>query len=391
MRTPVANKRHPGITRYRRSSLSGLGDLIIGNIYEAFTGSAYAPRRLIKRATANGLPVSDLEAVLRSARNLHRLPEYLLSLSEQKLTQAIYWDDLGLRPRARENYLDSALWGIYAGLLMKDSARKEAVYQEARESYKRAAPYLSFPADPVSLNYLAQPLSAYFRLPQPDGILTETNRNLPCVLLCNNYCAPKEELHYVENSLLSQGFATLSFDYPSTGTFASSPPDLFDIHELYQSLNLFLNGRPELDNERTVLYGLGFGGRLALLLARHYPERFKAVVTLSTPLDITSTVESLVTAVAKELHISKLAAHALLDDVDRSTPLDGIIENLESSLLVVGGGKDPIALPEETREIYERASAPDKKLILCPSAGHNLYEMMPSMRHEIAQWIKQRI
>jgi hypothetical protein len=48
-------------------------------------------------------------------------------------------------------------------------------------------------------------------------------------------------------------------------------------------------------------------------------------------------------------------------------------------------------MPEETKMIYEQIGAGDKKLIVCPGASHNCYEMMPSLRHEIAQWIKQRL
>ena len=58
---------------------------------------------------------------------------------------------------------------------------------------------------------------------------------------------------------------------------------------------------------------------------------------------------------------------------------------------MLGGGKDLIAMPEETRAIYEQCGATDKKLIICPSAGHNCDDMMPSLRYEIAQWLKQRL
>ena len=40
---------------------------------------------------------------------------------------------------------------------------------------------------------------------------------------------------------------------------------------------------------------------------------------------------------------------------------------------------------------WEMPGAPDKKLLYIPNAGHGCYEMMPSLRYEIAQWIRQRI
>jgi esterase/lipase len=88
--------------------------------------------------------------------------------------------------------------------------------------------------------------------------------------------------------------------------------------------------------------------------------------------------------------ISTANARTTLYEFALQTPIEDGIDQIEAALLVIGGGKDKIAPSDETQMIFDKALSPDKKLIMCPGAGHCLYEMMPSLRYEIAQWIKQR-
>ncbi|MBX9688094.1 MAG: lysophospholipase [Candidatus Obscuribacterales bacterium] len=372
-----------------RAKRAGLGDLsqeIIGNIYQAITGNVHMPGHFVRRALANGLPAAEFKDAIRSARKARNLPDYLLAASEQKLERALYWDELGLKSRSRDLYLESSLWAIYAELLSDDEEKRFIVWQKFRESYRRAAPYFNHPAEEVSIHYLASSLSGYLRLPQAN----EAPAKRPVVVLLNSFFSTREELHYLENSLLGQGFATLSFDYPGAQGHSAQLPSSFDVKELGNSIYLFLSTRPEIDCSSITLYGLSLGGRIALLMALNYPERFHSVVSISTPLRILEDLDKRTPIYAREHLVSNGVARSALHELALHTNIEDDLCQLSAPLLVLGGGKDRIATESQTKQIFDSSQSLDKKLILCPGAGHNLYEMMPSLRYEIAQWIKQR-
>jgi esterase/lipase len=285
--------------------------------------------------------------------------------------------------------LESSHWALYAEILTEDESKRELVFQKFRESYRRAAPYFSHPAEEISINYSASNLSGYFRLPaavEADAVQTK----LPVVVLLNGLFSAREELHYLENSLLSQGFATLSLDYPGVSQIDAHLPSSFDVNELSNSIYLFLNSRPEIDNTRITLYGLSLGGRIALYMALHNPERFSSIVSMSTPLDLLADIDHVSYAFTREFMTPTMPARTAIYDLALHTQIEESLEYIEAPLLVVGGGKDKIATASDTQTIFDRSMSSDKKLILCPGAGHCLNEMMPSLRYEIAQWIKQR-
>lgn len=370
--------------RYRRPSLSHFSRHFLGKAYTALTGRALVPAAFIKRAAANGLSVEQLHNAIRFARCLTRLPGYLMTISQQQLEKAVYWDELGLKAKAGEHYLESALWGLYAELSLNDSEKCFAVLNEYADSYYRASQSFNNQTKRIEIDCSTTRIQAYFRLPAGEA------RNIPCVILLNNLFSSKEELHYTENSLLSQGLATLSFDYPHNQAINGQPYSAFDVKELGNAIHLYLSSEPEIDCSRLTLYGIGFGGRFAAYLNIAFPERFKSLVCISTPYDLENDLEELTRAVSQEFLVSKMTAASMLFELAHQTPLNTRINQLRGSLLVVGGGKDKIALPQETQYLFEQSASRDKKLILCPGAGHGLYEMMPSLRHEIAQWIKQR-
>ncbi len=374
----------------RKAGRAALSDGFFGNLYQALTGNLHVPAHFVKRAVANGLPPAQLQDAIRCARSLKALPNYLLAASEQKLEKAVYFDELGLKARARDLYLESSLWGLYAEILIDDEEKRQLVFQKYRQAYAAAAPYFTHPAFETKINYQASSISAYFRLPQSNSDESTTAQSVPAVILLNKLFSAREELHYLENSLLAQGLATLSVEYPGVSDHTGQVPGGIDVKELANSIYLYLASRPEIDISSVSLYGQGFGARIAIYMALAYSERFHSLVSMSCPLNLVSGLDRLAPLYAKELLVSAPAARAAIYELALHTQIEQGFEHLEAPLLVVGGGKDKIAGVNETKEIYEKSFSKDKKLLLCPGAGHCLYEMMPSLRYEIAQWIKQR-
>lgn len=386
----------PRFSRRSRAVLPHLGNFFFGNIYSALTGTGRLSRPLFKRAVANGIDKEQLDALYRQIEDRNGLAPAMLSIAENRLQQALYWHDVGVKNRARDHYLEAAFWELYASLVIEDAAGRNRSLTRCRTSYALAAPHFANPAELVEINYLGHTLKGYLRLPlQRASAAVDSeaedfiNTNHACVVLFNGISTPKEELYFTENSLLSLGMATLSFDYPvaddSQGMLALNG------EELGNSLLLMLSTRAEIDMSRLVAYGTSIGGRIALYVASKYNQRFRAVVSLSAPYDLLTDLDLLLPAMKREFAAAANCTKSTVFDIARQTNLRGELEKISAPSLVVGGGKDIVALPDETKAIYEQIASSDKKLIICPGASHMCSEMMPSLRHEIAQWIKQRL
>jgi pimeloyl-ACP methyl ester carboxylesterase len=388
--------KHSKISRRRRAMLPGLGNMFVGKLYVALGGQRRFPR-LFKRAVAHGLSREHLEAVARQAKTSADLPRLLSGAGENHFQRGLYWHDVGVKSRARDHYLESALWFLYAAISATSPRLQAKALARCESSYLLAAPNFASPAELVAIQMPSGMISGYLRVPVPQVEAGESgggfiSTNYPCAILFNAVNAPKEELHLTENALLATGTATLSFDYPGYGTndqagelFNFSPDDLVN------SLLLFLSGRSEIDMSRLAAYGTSLGGRLALYAAAKFPDRFRAVVSQSAPLDLLMDIHLLLPALQRENAVSANCSKAAIFDLARRTPLHQVLPWVNSALLAVSGSRDAIAMPEETRAIYEECNSTDKKLIVCAGAGHNCYEMMPSLRHDIAQWIRQRL
>ena len=127
-----ATYRHATISRKRRAVLPHLGNYLLGNLFHAVVGAKRIPPALSRRAVASGLEKEQVELAVKQVRTLENLPRILLSISQDRLSKALYWEDLGLKPRARDNYLESALWGLYAELFVCDPAARAKVMAQTR-------------------------------------------------------------------------------------------------------------------------------------------------------------------------------------------------------------------------------------------------------------------
>lgn len=396
--------------RRGHAMLPRLGNFLARNLTHALTGVRGAPAAFRRRALANGVQRAYLELAERQARNQAALGRVLLSIAENHLSRADYWHELGMQARTKEYYFDAAILSVSANLLVAEPKLKASVVEQYRRAYAAAAPFFANPAELIAMPCLSGVLQGYLRLPLPEALSEDQVpvqaqersparkdrgsepsplTGLPCVVLFNGLNSPKEELHYAENALLAAGLATISFDYLNTDAAGCGSP--INAEEITQAVYLFISSRAELDPGRVGLLGLSMGGRAALYSAMRQPHQYKACAVISTPYDLVADLDLVTPAMTRELALPPGTPRSVLSDIAGATPLKGLLGDLLTPLLVAGGGRDLIAMPEEMRQIYDESGSTDKTLRICPHAGHNCYEMMPSLRHEIAQWLKQRL
>lgn len=367
---------------------------------------------LLRRAAANGLDREELDLATRQVGSLSQLPRLLDSVARELENRAGYWAELGLQLRARDHYLNAALWAYYAQLMLGAAPEKQAtIHARCVESYRLAAPYFDHPGEAIEIPYPAGQVQAYLRFPYIEDVrpadrslmdrrpeadsdsapAAYPGSPLPCVIMLNSFASSKEELHYAENAFLNLGLATLSFDYPTIGNTGENRLWLLNQEILGNALYLHLATHPGIDEERVALFGLGLGGALAIQLSMLFPDRYKAVAALSAPYELATRAERRLIGARTPLWEIELGPRELVAELAGELSLYQRLDWLATPLLVAGGGRDPYVRPEETRRIYEESRSQDKKLLFCPQASHGLYEMMPSLRHEMAQWINERL
>jgi alpha-beta hydrolase superfamily lysophospholipase len=385
-----------GFSKRRRAMLTHLQSALLNKLYRSLMGTQHMSSALFRRAVAGGLNGQHLDNLCHKSKNQSDLPLALSAAGETYFQRGLYWHDVGVKSRACDHYLEAALYHLYAGMLSDDPALRSRSFARCQSSYLLAAPQFTNPGELVGIAYPAGTISGYLRLParkveeQADAQFIASN--FPCVVLFNSLNAAKEELHFVENAFLTNGIATLSFDYPGLCCHDELPSAFtFEPEELVSSLLLFLASRTEIDMSRIMLFGTSIGGRLALYAAAKFPERFRAVVSISAPLDLLSDLQLLLPAMQKELVASQKWSRAAVFDLARSSPLRPLLGSMSTPLLAIGGTADPIATADETRTIFKECGSNDKKLMICHGAHHNCYEMMPSLRHELVSWMKQRL
>lgn len=388
------------------------GSSVIGHLLDLIDGPSLRSV-LRRRAVANGLDREELDLALRHVPRLIQLPRFLDSIAQDLENRGRYWNELGLRPRARDYYLRAAIWSFYSQLLLTDQPEiRDTAYRRCRESYRQAAPLFDHPAEAIDIPYPAGPICGYLRIPNikdasaayspPDGAAclleiraaesaTSQPARHPCVIILNSFASSKEELHYTENAFLNQRLATLSFDYPRQGDNLGASLDTFQQEILSNSLFLLLAAHPAIDADRIALFGIGTGGLLALNLAILGPERYRGVAALCAPYELPQRPARRLIPSRLRLSAIELGFEEAHSELVSSLSLRQRLGGIKSPLLVVGGGRDPYVSPEQTRRIYEESASQDKKLLLCPKAGHGCYEMMPSLRYEIARWTRERI
>jgi pimeloyl-ACP methyl ester carboxylesterase len=377
-------------TASARSTLRRIKKQILGAV-----GAHYLPKFLSRRIVAAGIRPDELEGVLRQSKNFDNLSHLFAAVQEARESKGRYWYELGLKPKSKDYLLNSAIWGFYASVLSTDDPDfQRNTYNNCAKSYALAAPHFKYPAQQIDIPCTTNTLKGYIRLPVADSKAAKLEilqRQYPCVILINGFNSSKEELFFVENSFLNQKIATLSFDHAGIGESVQTSRESLDLSALGNALRICIQSMPQIDPHRVAVYGASLGGAVALNLAAEFPDHYKAVASLSAPYDLASRLDVLLLSSWRQVNYLMSNDEQVIHELARKLSLKNSLGNVKSSTLIISGGKDRLAGKIDGQQIYDQVSAQDKKLLICPRARHGCYEMMPSLRYEIAQWIKQRI
>ena len=161
-------------------------------------------------------------------------------------------------------------------------------------------------------------------------------------------------------ALRSAGISVLLFDYRGFGDSSGSPTET-GLAADARAVRAYVEGRSDVRRDRLAYFGESLGSGVAVSLALSHPP---AALILRSP--FTSLVE------VGRFHFPVLPVRWLLRD--RFNSIDAI-DRLRTPILVIAGDRDTIVPFEQSRRLYDKATAA-KRLVVVAGADHNDLELL---------------
>ncbi|MET0566439.1 MAG: alpha/beta hydrolase [Acidimicrobiia bacterium] len=176
------------------------------------------------------------------------------------------------------------------------------------------------------------------------------------VIVFNGNAGNRSHRTPLARALADHGLAVLLTDYRGYGGNPGSPSEEGLVHDADAAL-AYLETRPDVDTDRVVYFGESLGASIALRLASDHSP---AALVLRSPFTSLADVGA--------AHYPLLPVSWLLRDRFENT---GLITQSDTPVLIVLGTGDVIVPPEQSRQLYEMASADGKRIHVIEDADHN--------------------
>ena len=280
---------------------------------------------------------------------------------------------------AATEFARSALYFHYAqNLYYDDPALKRATHDRKVSVFRRAAPLLDPPLEPVRIPFDGCEMPGYLRLPAGRA-------HPPCVILLGGLDTTKEDYMVVNDLCVERGLATLAFDGPGQGETMFHMPWRKDFERSISAVLDFLDGRPEIDRDCIGIIGRSTGGFYAPKAAAN-DSRIKAAVAWGAMYHLRNLAG--IPAVTRDGFLfvsgSKSVEEALR--FFECINLEGAAPKIRCPLLVVHGGLDTITPLENASRLIAEAGGPVETLIW-EDSGHCCHDRAHIVRPAMADFM----
>jgi uncharacterized protein len=196
----------------------------------------------------------------------------------------------------------------------------------------------------------------------------------PTVLVFNGNAGNRAYRASLATALRRRGFQVLLIDYRGFGGNGGTPTE-GGLAADARAAREYLLGRPDVDGARLIYFGESLGTAVALELATQYQP---AALILRSPFTSMADIG--------QYHYWWLPVRWLIRDRYDSL---GRIGQVRSPLLIIAGDRDRIVPADDSRRLYEAATAAPKAFLSIPGADHNDDELLDgnTMIEEIAKFL----
>lgn len=182
---------------------------------------------------------------------------------------------------ARENLIRAAVcyhWSEF--MLFDDKSLKMQARQKVTDCFEKAMPLLGMKINKLHIPFSDLRLPGYFIAPDDQGVY-------PCVILINGLDSAKEiELFAFAKQFLSRNISVFIFDGPGQGLLMGSHPLPIEFEPVIEACINSIKSLKQVDFTKLGLFGVSFGGYLALRAASAFQKDIKACINLSGGFDV---------------------------------------------------------------------------------------------------------
>ncbi len=335
------------------------------------------------RFLSNGVDYNDLQRIINA---MNSWDDWCRTWSEVGAEHADYAEKAladGRLFTAGQAFARAAIYYHFGQMIFyTDKAQKFAAHDRQVQLYRKAAPLLRPPAEPLEIPFEDRSMPGYMRLPRGEG-------PHPCVILVCGTDSVKEQESPWENALLARGMATLSFDGPGQGEMWHRMKMRLDFEKAIIAVVDYLVSRPEIDANRLGILGHSMGGYLAARGAA-YEHRLAAVVVLAGYFRRGDWEEMRMFSRAGLQHLFDLKSKEEVLEVASRLSLEGIASQIQSHLLIVHGEKDTI-IPVEAAHRLATATTCPTELLIFPEGNHSCNNIVYKVRPAVSDWLADRL
>ncbi len=320
--------------------------------------------------------------------------------------------------KLKANPLDFESWAAELSHFAKgyenaaDDAWQQGKIVSAMEWWRKAADYfhnaqLFLPYSPAKIRLRKQSQGNFFKMmqlytPKADrinisfqnmklpGYLRVSKPGAPIVILINGLDSSKEvELFYFAEVFLKRGISTLCIDFPGQGELFGVTKMNADIEVVNSAIVDFIIKQCIADSEKIGIFGVSFGGHLAIRSAA-LDKRIKACICLGSFFDASALLS---------FYPAVHAAFCTQFGIQDQTELQNLYGNLSLApfagkmtrpLLVIHGDKDDIFDVSQAKKIHAWASGP-KELWIFEGAEHVCSSCFDLLLPQMGDWMVEQL
>ena len=269
-------------------------------------------------------------------------------------------------------------------VFFEDLDQLRAASDATASAFRRAAPLLDPPAEPITIPYAGRALPGYLR--RPHGVPRP-----PVVLLIAGLDSTKEEFHTFTGLFLRRGVATLAFDGPGQGEVEFDLP----IEPLFErpvaAVLDWVQTRSELDGDRVAVAGVSLGGYYAARAAA-CESRLACAVAMGGPYNFAANFDEIPSISQQAFQIRSHSPDlATARQRARALSLENVAERITLPFLIVFGKQDRLIPYTDAERLYAEARSSDKRLEMYPEGNHVVNNMPYAYRPLVADWVADHL
>ncbi|HEX9058926.1 MAG TPA: alpha/beta hydrolase, partial [Clostridia bacterium] len=268
--------------------------------------------------------------------------------------------------------------------IVEDNEHKKRIYRKLIDSYEKATYLFEPKIERVVIPFENYEMTGYLRLPN------QYSKDCPVVISVGGGDGWREEHHNYSEFYVKRGIAYFIFDGPGQGETR-----IFNnVHmpiEVEKSLGAVVDFMYDYEKvgKNIGIVGYSYGGYMAARAAA-FNNKIKASCSIGGAYDIFEALE-------KMPHLIKIIMaitgkdESTSERMARLMTLKGLCKNIESSLLVIHGGKDHLFSVQNIQKLYNEASSSDKTIKIWESGNHCCTNYSTEVTCTAADWFMDKL